>query len=260
MLSNKYKITGIINHGTFSTLYEGIHIHKNQKVAIKLESDPISKKLLNHEIEMYLYLKKHKHIHIPKIKCIGIFEEYSYIVMELLDINLKQHVKNGVSKLDFIYLIEQIITLMSDFHDRNLCHRDIKPENFVLDKHKTLCIVDLGLSCHRSNRELMHFIGNKRYASYTCHLSTYTYTKEDDLRSVVYMLLDLYTNTLPWDNYPNPTYKIKKEADFINFYKSKQLYDQVIDVILAIHERIGHKYFYRDILAELGCTIDYGES
>ena len=174
MISNKYDIIRIITKGTYSTLYEGIHIYKKNKVAIKFESEPIAKKLLEHEIEMYLYLKKQTNpknktntkLHIPNIKCIGVFEQYSYIVMELLNMNLRDYFKTNISVLDFIYLIEQLFSLIKDFHERGLLHRDIKPENFVLDKNKNLCIIDLGLSCLNYSRELTQFVGNKRYASY----------------------------------------------------------------------------------------------
>ena len=58
LLSNKYKILNVITKGTYSTLYKGIHVNKNSEVAIKIECEEISKKLLDHEIDMYLYLKK----------------------------------------------------------------------------------------------------------------------------------------------------------------------------------------------------------
>ena len=97
LLSNKYKLLNVITKGTYSTLYKGIHVDKNIEVAIKIESDEICKKLLDHEINMYLYLKKSnksnknicEYINLPDIKCIGTYDNYSYIVMELLDINLK---------------------------------------------------------------------------------------------------------------------------------------------------------------------------
>ena len=257
MISNKYDITRIITKGTFSTLYDGIHIHKKHKVAIKIESDPISKKLLDHEIEMYLYLKKQKSFRIPNIKCIGTFDNYSYIVMELLDVNLKQHVESGLSNLDFIYVMEQVFYLMGNFHDRGLFHRDIKPENFVLDKNKNICIIDLGLSCNKSKREMTTFIGNKKYASYNCHLPKYIYNLEDDHISIIYMLLDLYTLHLPWTI---PNYKNKKECDFVMFYTSLDKYDHIVQLILYFYKLIGTKYFYRDVLNELGRTIDHCES
>jgi len=252
MLSNTYDIVKVINSGTFSKLYEGIHVHKKTKVAIKCESDPICKKLLDHEIEMYLYLKKFKHINIPTIKSIGTYENYSYIVMELFDVNLKDHFTQGITKLEFICIVLDIIKLMRDFHDKDILHRDIKPENFVLDKDKRIYIIDLGLSCMNTNRELTQFIGNKRYASYNCHLPKYVYTKQDDIISIIYMLLDLYTKKLPWDQ--NPDYEVKKNTNYFEFYKKK---DYFVTLLLTMYTKISENDFYNNAIFELSRTVDY---
>lgn len=255
MLSNTYDIVKVINSGTFSKLYEGVHIHKKTKVAIKCESDPICKKLLDHEIEMYLYLKKFKHINIPTIKSIGTYENYSYIVMELFDMNLRDYFEKGITKMEFICLALDIITLMKDFHDKNILHRDIKPENFVLDKDNKIYIIDLGLSCINTNRELKQFIGNKRYASYNCHLPSYVYTVQDDIISIFYMLLDLYTKKLPWDK--DPTYDIKKNTDYDEFYKKK---DYFAKLLITMYKNISEPDFYKNAIFELSRTIHYCKS
>ena len=252
MLSNTYDIVKVINSGTFSKLYEGVHVHKKTRVAIKCESDPICKKLLAHEIEMYLHLKKYNNINTPTIKWIGEYQNYSYIVMELFDMNLRDHFKSGITKLEFINIVFDIIKLMKAFHDTNILHRDIKPENFVLDKDKRIYIIDLGLSCMNSTRELTQFIGNKRYASYNCHLPKYVYTKQDDIVSIIYMLLDLYTGKLPWEN--NPTYEIKKNTNYDDFYKKK---DYFVTLLLTLYANVSDADFYKNAIFELGRTVDY---
>ena len=254
LLSDKYKITKVITKGTYSTLYEGEHIYKKHKVAIKLECDETCKKILENEINMYLYLKRHTKINIPNIKYIGIYNEYKYIVMELLDINLKQYINNKVTTYKFLLLIEQLFLLIQQFHYRKLVHRDIKPENFVFNTKDELCIIDLGLSTFKTEREMKHFIGNKRYASYTCHLEKYIYKETDDILSIIYMLFDLYTQILPWDNkYIN--YNIKKNANFEEFYKSNSKYDDVIDILIFCYNKIYDNDFYECIFNELRCTI-----
>ena len=251
LLSGKYKINGIITKGTYSSLYEGEHIIKKHKVAIKIESDEICKKLLDNEIKMYLHLNRGKtKLHIPDIKCIGTYDNYSYIVMELLDINLKKYVEKGITKYKFLLIIEQLFLLIEMFHRRGLVHRDIKPENFVLNKAETLCIIDLGLSTFISTREIKQFIGNKRYSSYSCHMDKYVYTVYDDLISIIYMLLDLYTKILPWDHNYN-----KKDVDFEKFYKEHNKYDDIVEIILFIYSNIGDKYFYITTMNELSSAI-----
>jgi len=263
ILSQKYKIIRLINGGTFCKLYEGIHIYKNQKVAIKCESTEIGKKILNNEIDMYMHLKKYK-INIPNIKDIGIYENYKYIVMELLDITLKEYMINDINMEK---LIIHMFHLIKSFHHRMLIHRDIKPENFIFDKKWNIYIIDLGLSSFISDRKMTTFIGNKLYASYNCHKKEYIYRETDDLISIIYMLLHLYTGILPWDKTPfifeeyktKPKsllydltnmnidfhsechytfYSLKKNTNYDVFYKNINKYDIHVKTLIDIYNNL----------------------
>jgi len=138
--------------------------------------------------------------------------------------------------------------LIKPFHERMLVHRDIKPENFIFDKKWNLYIIDLGLSTFVSNRKMYTFIGNKLYASYNCHKSEYIYTQEDDLISIVYMLLHLYTGCLPWDktlfDYKINSechslfYNLKKNTNYKEYYKNMNKYDRNVETLISIYNEI----------------------
>jgi len=248
MLGN-YKILRLINGGTFCKLYEGIHIHKNEKVAIKCESSVNGKKILDNEIRMYLYLKKYK-INIPNIKHIGTVENYKYIVMELLDINVKDYFnKKRHNNKEIENIIIDLFYIVNKFHQRLIVHRDIKPENFIFDTKMNLYIIDLGLSTFESTRQLKSFIGNKLYASYHCHETEYIYTYADDLVSLIYMLLHLYTTILPWNETMthNEIYKLKKETNFEIFYKDNNLYDPIVKKLVLLYHAVHTKDYYQTI-------------
>jgi serine/threonine protein kinase len=213
---------------------------------------------------MYIYLKKYK-INIPNIKDIGIYEKYKYIVMELLQVTLKEYVNKTT---DMEKLIYYMFDLIKPFHERMLVHRDIKPENFIFDNKWNIYIIDLGLSTFVSERRMNTFIGNKLYASYNCHLSEYIYRQKDDLISIVYMLLHLYTGALPWDKTPfdhtyqikskprslfnldyilenkfnsdshSNYYNLKKNTNYVEFYKKIEKYDENVSYLLDIYDHI----------------------
>jgi serine/threonine protein kinase len=267
ILSQKYKITRLLNGGTFCKLYEAIHLYKNKKVAIKCESSEIGKKILENEINMYIYLKKYK-INIPNIKDIGIYENYKYIVMELLNITLKDYMKRYTDSKKFIdmaAIMYNLFDVINPFHERCLVHRDIKPENFIFDTHYNLYIIDLGLSAFVSNRVMHTFIGNRLYASYNCHKTEYVYTQKDDLISIMYMLLHLYTGILPWDktsfdqtikpkektfdynSFPKEVfrtdshsvfYNLKKNTNYKDFYTNHNKYDENVKCLIDMYNKI----------------------
>jgi len=192
MIANKYKLTKLITKSTFSSIYECEHILKNTKAVIKIEKDEVAKKLMDHEVKIYMYLKKNKStVSIPNIKSTGVDGDYKYIVLELMDNNLKNHIK----PFNYNDIFKEIYQL----HRSNIVHRDIKPENFVLDNKGKIYIIDFGLSTLCSNKILKSFIGNRRYASHICDLKEYTYSYKDDVISLVYMILDLKFGFLPWD-------------------------------------------------------------
>lgn len=248
ILSQKYKITRLINGGTFCKLYEGIHIYKNQKVAIKCESSELGKKILDNEINIYMHLKKYK-LNIPNIKDIGIYENYKYIVMELLNITLNEYMKDK-HKINMEELICDMFHVITQFHDRFLVHRDIKPENFIFDSKWNIYIIDLGLSSFVSDRKMTTFIGNKLYSSYNCHKKEYTYTQTDDLISIVYMLLHLYTGILPWDNetfilYSKPISNTSKSLFFMQNYKT-DFHSESHSIFYNLKKNTNYETFYKN--------------
>jgi serine/threonine protein kinase len=145
-------------------------------------------------------------------------------------------------------LIFYIFDLIKPFHERMLIHRDIKPENFIFDKKWNLYIIDLGLSTFVSNRKMYTFIGNKLYASFNCHKTEYIYEQNDDLISIVYMLLHLYTGILPWDNIHfdykfnseshSLFYDLKKNTNYKEFYKNIDKYDNEVKVLIHVYNQI----------------------
>jgi hypothetical protein len=64
--------------------------------------------------------------------------------------------------------------------------------------------LDLGLAAVQSNRKIKGFLGNRRYASYTCFEQEYEYRFADDVLSLVYVLLERKYRFLPWDKVATP--------------------------------------------------------
>lgn len=245
LLQNKYEIIKLLGKGSYSHVYEGKHIFKNNKVAIKfdIKDNEISRKLLQNEINAYLHLLKHKLANIANIKSFGIISNRSYIIMDCLYMDLESYFTKEIDNIDVQTvneLMNNVFILINNMHKTGLVHRDIKPENFLFNKENRLCIIDLGLSTSVHDIRPSHkIIGTPLFCSYNIHKTTYTYSTQDDIISIYFMFLYLISKDLPWDRVSihdefikNTTqYNLKKYSDFHHYYQQHVNNELLIPVI-----------------------------
>ena len=134
IIGNKYKLIKQIGSGSFGSIYEGINIRTNEKVAIKIEIITDELKLLKHESNIYRLLANVDGV--PKIKWYGKDELYYYMVIDLFSESL-QDLLNKSKKLSFKVVLQigiNILNILMKIHDNGFIHRDIKPENFLLHR------------------------------------------------------------------------------------------------------------------------------
>lgn len=102
----------------------------------------------------------------------------------------------------------QMLKGIKAVHDHGFLHRDIKPGNFVMGSLKdprNVYIIDYGLSRRyvhpdgslRQKRGETRWVGSRRYMSPNTHLRK-DQSRRDDLWGFLYVVIELYTGTLPW--------------------------------------------------------------
>ena len=213
IIFGKYKIIKNIGKGAYSKVFLTKNIINQDLFALKIQNK--SHKFGSLESEAF-YLFRLKNIGIPKIFSYGHLGQYYILVEELLGKTLEELFKENKNKPNIIRLKDmlmagiQIINIIKYIHSKNILHLDIKPHNFLVGNpnNSIIYIIDFGLAKnYRSSRTGKHsqFSKNNYFNGNICFSSVntmkgYEPSRRDDLESIGYMLIYLYTQHLPWDS------------------------------------------------------------
>jgi len=211
-IDNKYRIKYKIGSGGFGKIFLGYDIETDKEVAIKTEfiKSCCSTGYLEYEYNIYKLLGKYKHI-----SNVFLYTKQANNNILVLDLHgpslgsiFRYHNKHfSIDTLNTISL--QMVDVLEYIHSKNIIHRDLKPENFVISfrPDKIECVlIDFGLAkVYYENKEhikyesINKFIGTYIYCSISAH-NNMSQSRKDDLESICYILIYLFTGALPWYN------------------------------------------------------------
>ncbi len=85
LIKDKYMVFSQIGKGAFGNVFKGVDIETQEYVAIKFESQNVSKERLDKESQLYTFLKeKNKGTFIPNIYWYGSVHNYNVLIMTRL--------------------------------------------------------------------------------------------------------------------------------------------------------------------------------
>jgi serine/threonine protein kinase len=147
----KYKLLGQIGKGGMSSVYLAEHELMKRRVAVKV--------LPRNRVNDSSYLERFRleARAVAKLDDPNIVRAYDidnegdvhYIVMEYVDGQDLHQIVAQNGPLDFdtaADYIAQVANGLQHAHEMGLVHRDIKPANCLVDRHKTVKLLDLGLA------------------------------------------------------------------------------------------------------------------
>uniref|UniRef100_A0A915AQB4 Protein kinase domain-containing protein n=2 Tax=Parascaris univalens TaxID=6257 RepID=A0A915AQB4_PARUN len=215
IIGTRWKITKRIGNGAYGAVYEAQSLKDEHLfAALKVESNEAEESILKVEVEVLKRLLNRPNT--VRLLHSGKREMYSYLVMTLCGPDLTQ-LKNHNKLSSFsesttlrigilcLYAIKQV-------HEVGYVHRDIKPSNMAIGATGADCriiyLIDYGMVRRyadrrqgkwqiRAPRKKALLRGTLRYCSLNTH-NRIEQGRVDDLWSLIYMLIDLRTNHLPW--------------------------------------------------------------
>jgi tau tubulin kinase len=211
LIKGRWKVLKKIGAGAFGEIYSGKNIITNELVAIKVERVDSKKQVLKLEVAVLKKLQACPYV-CRFITC-GRFNEYNYMIMELLGENLselrRRQPDGKFSMTTTLKLGMQMLKALEAVHDLGYIHRDVKPSNFAMGltgvKRHVTFLIDFGLARRyllssgevRPPRDSTGFRGTARYASINSHLSK-DLGRRDDIWSIFYILIESVQGQLPW--------------------------------------------------------------
>jgi 5'-AMP-activated protein kinase catalytic alpha subunit len=227
-----------IGSGAYSTVYLGVHIATNEKVAVKRME---KSKVLHDENSVHRVLKEiavHKqlkHQNICELLEVHQDEMYIDLIMEYCDKGemydiVKKHV--GLNEKDARYYFCQLLDAVSYCHSKNVAHRDIKLENLMINNEGKLKLIDFGLTDIFGPDKLLHVqCGSTDYLSPEMIMMKSYDAEKNDVWSLGVVLFAMVTGELPFtDKKISKTYS--KIAQVLYSYpKGKNVSDSLKNLI-----------------------------
>lgn len=173
MISERYEVAKKLGGGGMSTVYLAEDTILNRKVAIKAISIPNGEKeetIKRFEREVH-NLTQLSHDNIVNVFDVTEDDENFYLVMEYIEgPTLSEYIQKNqpIAPETALNFTNQIIEGIKHAHDTKIVHRDIKPQNILVDKNKTLKILDFGIAKALSETTMTqtnHVLGTVQYLS-----------------------------------------------------------------------------------------------
>lgn len=151
VLENRYRVERRLARGGMSTVYEGVDLRLDRRVAIKvmaeaLASDPAFLASFNREARSAARLS---HLNVVSVSDQGQDDGVVFLVMELVRGQTLREVihENGrLTPEQAFAVLAPTLSGLSAAHRTGLIHRDVKPENILLSSDGVVKVADFGLA------------------------------------------------------------------------------------------------------------------
>ncbi len=261
IINNKYKVSNIINKGSFGLVANGYKITNNKEVIIKFDTSEIN--LIKHESFILNYLNSKKVLFIPNVLYYGIYKDNPCLIIPKYDCDLNQLINNNnLSSKQSLIIIKKVFTILLNIHDNFIIHRDLKPDNIMLCNNNVY-LIDFGLSCfyldgdgnHIKNNTISSIIGSFNYCSFNIHNKN-TPSRRDDIISVFYIFIFLLFGKLPWSS-DTPNFLLRKSHKYLKeLLSNHELNSFLISFSNYIFDiEFSQEPFYQNILDSIDNCI-----
>lgn len=196
VLSDRYRIVGLLGRGGMGEVYRADDLKLKQPVALKFlpQSLTANAAALARFYREVSVARQISHRHICRVYDVAEYDGQHFISMEFVRGEELSSLLKRIGRLPQDKAIEvarQLCAGLAAVHDRGVLHRDLKPANIMLDEHGEVRITDFGIAALEvDQQEAMS--GTPAYMSPE-QLEGQELTAKSDIYSLGLVLYELFT-------------------------------------------------------------------
>ena len=196
VLSERYRIVGLLGRGGMGEVYRADDLKLKQPVALKflpasLNADGAALARFYKEVSV---ARQISHRHVCRVYDVGEFKGEHFISMEFVRGEELSSLLKRIGRLPqdkAVQVARQLCAGLAAVHERGVLHRDLKPANIMLDEHGEVRITDFGIAALASE-DRREISGTPAYMSPE-QLDGHELTIKSDIYSLGLVLYELFT-------------------------------------------------------------------
>ena len=151
LLSDRYRIFGLLGRGGMGEVYRADDLKLKQPVALKFLPKSLSAKgaALARFYKEVSVARQISHRHVCRVYDVGEYEGEHFISMEFVRGEELSSLLKRIGRLPpdkAVEIARQLCAGLAAVHERKVLHRDLKPANIMIDEHGDVRITDFGIA------------------------------------------------------------------------------------------------------------------
>ncbi|HVQ39218.1 MAG TPA: protein kinase [Pyrinomonadaceae bacterium] len=151
VLSERYRIVGLLGRGGMGEVYRADDLKLKQSVALKFLPETISAAgaALARFYKEVSVARQISHRHVCRVYDVGEYEGQHFISMEFVRGEELSSLIKRIGRLPTnkaTDIARQLCAGLAAVHERGVLHRDLKPANIMIDEHGDVRITDFGIA------------------------------------------------------------------------------------------------------------------
>ncbi|WP_207835570.1 serine/threonine-protein kinase [Pseudomonas sp. 43(2021)] len=164
LIADRYETAGVAHFGGMGKVLQCRDIVLERQVALKIMPGDASRRRINDEVGALFKMRSKNVVQLYDVLQVG--GELAIVQEYVSGADLFDDSTSPQSLSDYLKMLWQIASGLSDIHKLGVIHRDIKPNNMKVDSEGVLKIFDFGLARDEGDgAATMGFVGTHGFAA-----------------------------------------------------------------------------------------------